>query len=59
MEQDGSVVECLTRDKGLVGTSFTAGTVLCPWAWHFILCLVLVQPWKTHPNMTENLLTGT
>ena len=29
-----------------------------PLARHFILCLVLVQPSKTHPDMTENLLTG-
>ena len=26
---------------------------------HFILCLVLVKPKKTHPDMTEKLLTGT
>ena len=31
---------------------------LCPWARHFILCLVLVQPRKMgHPDMTEKLLT--
>ena len=25
---------------------------------HFNLCLVLVEPSKTHPDMTERLLTG-
>ena len=36
------------------------GTVLCPLARHFILCLVLVQPRKTgkHPDMAEKLFTG-
>ena len=31
---------------------------LCPWARHFYLCLVLIQPSKTRPNMTEKLLAG-
>ena len=26
----GSVVECLTQDIGVVGSSLTGGTVLCP-----------------------------
>ena len=26
---------------------------MCPAAKHFILCLVLVKPRKTHPDMTE------
>ena len=36
------------------------GTVLCPGARHFILCLVLVQPKNTgnHSDMTEKSLTG-
>ena len=29
-EGGGSVVECLTRDRGIAGSSFTRGTVLCP-----------------------------
>ena len=29
-ESGGSVVECLTRDRGVVGSSLTGGTVLCP-----------------------------
>ena len=39
---------------------FTAGgdTVSFSWARYFIHWLVLVQPRKTSPNMTENLLTG-
>ena len=37
-ERGGSVVECLTRDRGVVGSNLTRGTVLCPWARHFILC---------------------
>ena len=37
-----SVVECLTQDPGVAGSSLTRGTVLYPWARHFILCLVLV-----------------
>ena len=32
------------QDGGVVGSSLTGGNVLCPWARHFILCLVLVQP---------------
>ena len=43
------------------GLRLTGGTVLCLWARNFILCLILVQPKKTgnHPDMTENILTGT
>ena len=29
-ECSGSVVECLTRDQGAVGSSLTGVTVLCP-----------------------------
>ena len=29
-EHSGSVVECLTRDRGAKGSSFTCVTVLCP-----------------------------
>ena len=41
-----------------MGSSLTGGTALCPWERHFILCLVLVQPRKTRPDITERLLTG-
>ena len=29
-ERSGSVVECLTRDRGAVGLSFTGVIALCP-----------------------------
>ena len=58
-ERGGSVVECLTRDRGVAASSLTGGTVLYPCARHFILCLVLVQRRKTCPDITEKLLTGT
>ena len=57
-EYSGSVIECLTWDQGVEGSSLTGGTALCPWARHFILCLVLVQLRKTYPDMTEKMLTG-
>ena len=47
------VVECLSRDRGVVGWSLTGVTVLCPWTRHINLCLVLVQPRKTRPDITE------
>ena len=31
----------------------------CPWARHINPCLVLAQPRKTRPDITEKLLTGT
>ena len=43
---------------GVVGSSLTGDAVLCSWARHFILCLVLVQPRKTRPYITESLLMG-
>ena len=33
-ERSGSVVECLTRDRGAVGSSLTGFSALCPWARH-------------------------
>ena len=47
------MVECLTRDRGVGGSSLNRGTALCPCAGHFFLCLVLVQPRKIHPDITE------
>ena len=29
-ERDGSVVECLTRDRGIAGSSLAGRTALCP-----------------------------
>ena len=57
-ERSGSVVECLTRDRGAAGSSLTGVTVLCPWAKHINPSLVLVQPRKTPPYITERLSMG-
>ena len=45
--------------RWFAGSSLTGGTALCPWARDFVLCLILVQPRKTRPNITEKMLTGT
>ena len=39
-------------------THFTGVTALCPWARHINPSLVLVQPRKTRPFITERLLMG-
>ena len=57
-ERSGSVVECLTRDRGAGGSSLTGVTALCPWARHINPSLVLVQPRRTRPFITERLLMG-
>ena len=57
-ERSGSVVECLTQDRGAAGSSLTGVTALCPGARHISPSLVLVQPKKTHPYITENFLMG-
>ena len=49
---------CLTRDRGAAGLSLTGVTTLCPWARHINPSLVLVQPRKTRPYITERLLMG-
>ena len=38
--------------------SFKIKTAVSPWARHIYPCLVLVQPRKTRPDITERLLTG-
>ena len=48
------VVECLTRDRGAAGSSLTGVTALLS----FYPSLVLVQPRKTRPCLTERLLMG-
>ena len=54
-ERSGSVVECLTRDQGAPGSSLASITAL----WFLINpSLVLVQPRKTHPRLTERLSMG-
>ena len=55
-ERSGSVVECLTRERTAAGSSFIGVTALCPWARHIYPGLVLVQPRKTRPYITERLL---
>ena len=57
-KRSGSVVECLTRDQRAAGLSLTGVTVLCPLARHIYPRLVLVQPRKTHPYISERLLMG-
>ena len=52
------MVECLTRDQEAVDSSLTSVTVLCPLARHINSSLVLVQPRKTCPYITERLLMG-
>ena len=53
-----AVVECLIREWGAWGSSLTSVAVLCPWARHIYPSLVLVQPRKTCPCLTERLLMG-
>ena len=45
-------------DRRVDSSSLTDGgvPVLCPWARHFIHCLLLVQPRKTGPNITETIV---
>ena len=43
---------------GAKGLSLTSITALCPWARHINPSLVLVQPRKTRPYITERLLMG-
>ena len=57
-ERSDLVVECWTRDRRVAGLRLTRGIALCPLVRLFILCLVLVQPRKTCPNMTEEWLPG-
>ena len=56
-ERSGSMLECLTRDRG-PRVRLTGVIALCPWARNIYPSLVLVQPRKTHPYITERLLVG-
>ena len=48
------MVECLTRHRKVVGSSFTSITVLGPWARHINPSFkVLVQPRKIRPDIAE------
>ena len=55
-ESSDSVVVCLTRDREAAASSLTGVTALCPSARHINSSLVLVQPRKTRPYITERLL---
>ena len=55
----GSVVECLTWDRAVVGSGLTCVTALCPWERHINSCSVMVQSRKTRPDITVKSLTGT
>ena len=57
-ECSSSVVECLTQERGDVGSSLTGVNSLCPWARHINPSLILIQPRKTRPFITEGLLMG-
>ena len=56
LEHSGSVVESLTRDREAAGSSLTGITGL--WSLSIYPSLVLVQPRKTRPCLTERLLMG-
>ena len=55
-ERRGSVVECLTRDRRATGSSLTGVTLLLSLSKTHYPSLVLVQPRKTRPYITERLL---
>ena len=55
-ERSGSVKECLTLDRGAVGSSLTGVTAL--WSLSKTNLSLLVQLRKTHPCLTERLLMG-
>ena len=56
-EHSGSVVECLTRDRGLQVPASPA-SLCCVLEHNINPSLVLAQPRKTCPFITENLLMG-
>ena len=53
-ESSGSVVECLTQDRGATGSSLTGITVLWSLSKTIYPSLVLVQPRKTHPCLIKD-----
>ena len=55
-ERSGSVIECLTRDREAAGSSLTCVTALWSLNKTNYPSLVLVQPRKTRPYLTERLL---
>ena len=57
-ERGGSVEECLTRDRRAVGSSLTRRHCVVSLSKNIYPSLVLVQPRKTRPFITERLLMG-
>ena len=57
-ERSDSVVECMTRDREAGGSSLTGVTVMLSLSEHVYPSLVLVQPRKTRPYITDRLLMG-
>ena len=57
-ERSGSVVESLTRDREATGLSLTGVTALWSLSMNINPSIVLVQPRKTCPFITESLLMG-
>ena len=57
-ERSGSVVECLTRDRGVAGSASLASLRCGPWARHIYPSLLLVQLKKTRTCLIERLLMG-
>ena len=57
-ERSGSVVECLTRDRGPQFRASPTSQRCGPWARHIYPSLVLFKPRKTRPCLTEILLMG-
>ena len=57
-ERSGSVVECLTQDRGAMGSSLTGFICVVSLSKNINPSLVLVQPRKTRPFITERLLMG-
>ena len=53
------MLEYLTRDRRAASLSLISVTALCPLERHINPILVLVQPIKARPDLTERLLTGT
>ena len=51
-----AVIECLTQDWGAACLSLTGVTGLCPWVRHINPSLVLVQPRKACPGITEKII---
>ena len=57
-ERSGSMIECLIRDREAAGSSLTGVTALWSLSKTHLPNLVLVQPRKTRPCLTDRLLMG-